>query len=298
MKQHIHIFVFSILMLVSNVILGADKPVLKFEKNKILIGEPVKVSLLYKHHKEKEVLFPDTLYDFSPFEFVKKDVFPTITKEDISTDSVVYTLSSFNINRTQNLTLPIFIFSKHDTVSIFSNTETIQIQRLVSDSNPDLELKSNTKFQTLETSFDYIFWIVTILGISFIVGISYLIFGKRVRRQIKLYLSKLAHDKFISDFERTIIQLNKRKSNADLDKLLGIWKKYLQTLTNKPTTTYTSKEISEFVNNEKLSNALNNIDRAIYGGEFKVEVINETTILKIVAKEYYIKKQEEVKNDD
>jgi uncharacterized protein with ATP-grasp and redox domains len=91
--------------------------------------------------------------------------------------------------------------------------------------------------------------------------------------------------------------LDSKKRTSDLDKLLGLWKKYLQNITNKPTTTFTSKEISEFINNPKLSIALNSIDRAIYGGEFADEVLKEVTILKIIAKEYYIKKQEEVKND-
>ena len=278
-------------------VLGKHKPVIQFHKKMIKIGEPVQVSLSYRHHKEKEVIFPDTLFNFYPFEFVKKEVYTTKTMQNESIDSVVYTFNTFEINKQQTLSLPVFEFSKHDTLTIFSNTETINIQRLVRDKKPDLNLKSNTKFEPLEQSFDYIFWIVTIGGISFFAITAYLIFGKRVKKQIKIYLAKLAFDRFIYDYEKILTQLNRRKSNSDLDKLLGIWKKYLQTITNAPTTTYTSKEISEFINNEKLSNALNSIDRAIYGGEFEAEVLNELTILKIIAKEYYIKKQEEVKNE-
>ncbi len=274
-----------------------DKPILRFHQKSTLIGEPIQVSLSYRHHKEKEILFPDTLYHFTPFEFVKKEIFPTKTLDSISIDSVVYTLNTFEIDIIQSLVLPIYIYAYKDTAVVFSNTDSIQIKRLVTNQNPDLTLKFDTQFQALRPSFDYIFWIGIVLGMLFFAVTAYVIFGKRIKKQIKLYLAKLAYDKFIHDFERIITQINSKKNNADLDKLLGIWKKYLQNITHTPTTTFTSKEISELINNQKLSLALNNIDRAIYGGEFEVEVLEELTILKIIAKEYYIKKQEEVKND-
>ena len=273
------------------------QPVLKFYSSQIMVGQPFKVSLYYEHEKNEEVIFPDTTWNFSPFELVKKETYTTKTNKDISKDCVVYTLNTFEIEINQSLQMPVYIFSHHDTLKILSNKEQIILKRLVADHHPDLTLKSNTQFIELEQSFDYIFWLLLVLGILFIAGITYLFFGKSIRKQIVLYLAKLAFDRFIYDFDKITIQLNRNKNNNDLDKLLGIWKKYLQNLTQKPTTTYTSKEISEFVGNEKLTIALINIDRAIYGGAFEENVLQDITILKIIAKEYYIQKQEEVKND-
>lgn len=297
MKYYLNILFISFICGFNFQLKAENKPVLKFHVKTCKIGEPIKVSFSYKHHKDKEVLLPDTLYNFSPFEFVKKEVFPTKTTGNMSIDSVVLTLNTFELVQPLNLSLPVFIYSKKDTNIIYSNTESIVLQKLINNKNPDLTLKSNTKFLAIEPSFDYIFWSVLILGIIiFIIG-SYMLFGKPIKRQIKLYLTKMAYENFIQDFEKTINLLNKRKNHADLDKLLGLWKKYLQNTTNKPTTTYTSKEISEYINNDKLLIALNSIDRTIYGGAFEESVIEETTILKIIAKEYYIKKQEEVKNE-
>ena len=291
-----HLYILFLLIYLGFQAVAKDKPVLRFHQKTTWIGAPIHVSLSYRHHKEQEILFPDTLYHFSPFEFVKKEIFPTKTLDSISVDSVVYTLNTFEIGSIQTLVLPIYIYAYKDTALVFSNPDSIQIKRLVTDNKPDLTLKIDTQFQELSPSFDYIFWIGIVLSIFIIAVSTYLIFGKRIKKQIKLYLAKLAYDKFIYDFERMISQINSKKNNADLDKLLGIWKKYLQNITQAPATTFTSKEISELINNQKLSLALNNIDRAIYGGEFEVEVLQELTLLKIIAKEYYIKKQEEVKN--
>jgi len=95
-----------------------QRPYGKFLSDSIKIGQPVKFSLCFKHPVDMEVFFPDSSYDYSPFEFIDKQYFPTRSDSFSSTDSVVFTLMSFEIYKVQVLTLPVFIFpGKEDELS-------------------------------------------------------------------------------------------------------------------------------------------------------------------------------------
>ena len=58
-----------------------------------------------------EVIFPDSSYNFSPFEWVSKEYFPTHTNESGSLDSVVYTLTCFDLAPVQQLVDPRIVLS-------------------------------------------------------------------------------------------------------------------------------------------------------------------------------------------
>lgn len=268
---------------------------LQFDSTKIQIGKPFKATLVCKHSAKLDLLMPDSIYNFEPFLCLNKKEFETKTINNISTDSVIYSLTTFSIDSIQKLKLPVWYFNHDDTTIQLSNECFIFLNKTINQDNSNV-LKADTQYVPLSQTFDYVFWLTIFVVILFILFVAFVFFGKGIKKQFFLYLGKLNFDRFLADFERKSITLSRNHSTSDLDKLLGIWKKYLEEITQKPIKTFTSKEIAEFIENESLYNALSKIDRAIYGGEFTEEIISNLTILKIVAKEYYLKKQEEVRN--
>ncbi len=266
-----------------------------FDTTQIQIGKPFKATLVCKHNANLDFLMPDSIYNFEPFLCLNKKDFATKTINNISTDSVIYSLTTFSIDSIQKLKLPVWYFTSHDTITQWSNDCNIFLKKTINNTNSSV-LQADTQYIPLAQSFDYVFWLTVFVIVIVVLGLAFVFFGKGIKKQFFLYLGKLNFDRFLADFERKSITLSRNHSTSDLDKLLGIWKKYLEEITQKPIKTFTSKEIAEFIENESLYNALSKIDRAIYGGEFTEEIISNLTILKIVAKEYYLKKQEEVRN--
>ena len=59
--------------------MSQNSPILKFQKDSVLIGELTPVNFTYKHSADEEVIFADSTFDFTPFEFEKIEVYSTKT---------------------------------------------------------------------------------------------------------------------------------------------------------------------------------------------------------------------------
>lgn len=81
------------------------KPIGFFLKDSVKIGESVPYSLSYKDRKNRPVIFPDSLFNFSPFELLKKEYFDTQSDDINSIDSAVYYLATFEIDTVQSLSI-------------------------------------------------------------------------------------------------------------------------------------------------------------------------------------------------
>ena len=85
------------------------RPVGSFNADTIKIGVPFTYTLVHRHAAKLEVILPGTNYNFSPFELVRKDFYPTYTQNGISIDSAVYTLRTFDTKAIQSIALPVFV---------------------------------------------------------------------------------------------------------------------------------------------------------------------------------------------
>src|SRR5687768_12536023 len=79
-----------------------------FLKDSVQIGEPVAYFLSATYPQSLTVLFPDSTFSFKPFEYNRKRLSPTHTVGGVSHDSVVYYLSTFEVDKIQYLNLPVF----------------------------------------------------------------------------------------------------------------------------------------------------------------------------------------------
>ncbi|MFC5270365.1 hypothetical protein [Adhaeribacter terreus] len=243
-----------------------EKPAGYFLQEKIKIGEPVKFALVFKHKPETEVVFPDSAYRFAPFEFISKEVYPTQTVNNISTDSAVYLLRTFSIESLQKLNVPVFILQQNDTLKVFGNTASIKLQEVVKQIPEPLAFQENTELQTIEPRFNYPNLIMLLVLLALLLGGIWFVFRKKILMRYRLYVLQKNHRSFIYRYNSYIDRFHKSASLTDMEKAITLWKNYLTGLEDTAINSFTTKEIvSYYDNDEDVTTALKLFDRAIYG---------------------------------
>lgn len=268
----------------------------KFLEDSIQIGLSVFYTLSLRHPKDLEVFFPDSSFNFTPFELVNKRAFDTQTKDNTSLDSVVYELTTFEILPVQKLQLPIFILEK-DTINLYPAEDSVLFQALVKGNIDKLQFKENITRQNTSNYFNYPYWILGIVITIIFLWLLWQLIGTSVRRNFKLYNMRIRHGRFSRDFNRLTNRITRQRLAKDIEKALGIWKNYLEYLEEEPISTYTSKEISQIYPQEKdLGVNLKNIDKAIYGKLLSEEIVKSLDFLRNFSVIRYSQKQEEIRN--
>lgn len=268
----------------------------RFLEDSIQIGLSVFYTLSLRHPKDLEVFFPDSSFNFAPFELVHKRAFTTQTKESLSLDSVVYELTTFEIFPIQKLQLPVFILEQ-DTINLYPPEDSVLFQPLVKGNIENLPFRENVKRQTTSRYFNYPYWILGIVITIIFLWILWQLIGTSVKRNFRLYNMRIRHRRFSRDFNRLSNRITRQKITKDIEKALTIWKNYLEYLEEEPINTYTSKEISQIYPQEKdLGINLKNIDKAIYGKLLSEEIVKSLDFLKNFSVIRYSQKQEEIRN--
>lgn len=242
----------------------------KFSADSIKLGKPIEFYLTAHYPSKLNILFPDSSFAFAPFEFQKKSYVTTKTTGGISRDSVIYTLTTFEVDSLQTLKLPVFVVNTMDCVKVFSNTDTVYFQHLVkhipdSVAADKLPLKANTNYLNVSWNLNYILVGIAIGIVVIALVVVWIVFGKRISRYFKLKKLTKAYEAFLMKFDNSLHTLESGFSPQQAEATLVVWKNYLESLMMKPYTKYTSKEIRAMEENETLGQALSTIDRMIYG---------------------------------
>jgi len=282
------------LMLLSNMELQAQAPQGNFVEDSIAVGIPVDFVLTYSHDPALQVLFPDSTHNYAPFELLDKKYFPTITAEGQSRDSVIYTLTSFELEEIQKISLPISIAEETGTKVIYAPTDSIYMVPMLEALPDSVPLLTNTTMLLISTQFNYPVLLMILGGVMAVLLVALLLFGKRIRRYYRLKRLDKKHLSFGATFDQLVKEPNK-KGNAE--QALLLWKHYSGELLAQPLASYTTREIKKLIPGEALNQSLKLIDKAIYAG-FDSEQLRESFgLLKTQAAEYYQKKVEEIKNE-
>lgn len=241
-----------------------------FLKDSIKIGEPTGYYLTAKYPSPLTIIFPDSTFDFAPFEYEQKKYFPTITKNSESFDSAVYYLSTFEIDSILYLRLPVYQINAQDCTVVNSPTNSILLTQLVAEV-PDsvnaeqLPLKENTAYQPVFFQFNYPIALI-VLGIVIILAIIVVVvYGKRIQRYFSIRKLKKNHTAFIEQYAQYLTMIGKKYDRKEVETLVFIWKKYLERLESIPYTKMTTKETLKALREESVGQNLNAVDRAIYG---------------------------------
>lgn len=285
----------SILLIISCLlVIGisyAQKPIGRFQTDSIELGRPIDYSLSYHHNPSAEVFFPDTTYNFYPFEIIRRNIFQTLTTNGVSIDSVIYTLVTFEITKNQKLGLPIYVLSKRDCTMVYSLTDSVFLKEMIKTSVDSLQLKTDTKLLVLSQQVNYPKILTYILGILGVVLTIYALFGRFIRKQYTLFLFSRRHVDFLANYKKFT---RSTLDDVTIGKTLVLWKKHLEWLEKRPYTSYTTKEIVSRLPSARLEDALREIDSAIYGGILSTQMPSAMNTLLDKATELYKNRREEL----
>lgn len=272
-----------------------------FVKDSVAIGEPVTYYLTARYPESVMALFPDSTFKFSPFEFSKKAFFPTKTTKGISYDSAVYELQTFEIEKVQFLSLPVYVTTARDCTAFESKRDSIflieQIKIPASDTTAlkNLTLKSNTLYERVRTEFNTLILMI-VLGVLVVAAIiTWIFFGKKIIRHYKIKRLEKKYNTFVAEFTEQTEAVNKGFSREKTEMALSYWKKYLEQLERKPYTKLTTREVIKMDADAELGKSLASIDNAVYGNQ--TAVAEPFGALKLIAQQRFTKKLEQIRHE-
>jgi len=242
------------------------RPVGKFQQDSLKIGTAVEFSFYALHPAATEVIFPDSSYNFAPFELIARRYFTTRTASGVSLDSVVYTLRTFSVAARQSLSLPAYILEKNDTLPLYSRPDEIKLIQLVQGKADPEKLKSHTELAIIKERFNIAYWLIGAGIVILAFFMIWLLFGKNIIIRYRLYTLQKRHTVFINRFNAYIDQFNQSESLQTIEQAITLWKNYLTNLEGNAINSYTTREIASFYNDdEDVTTALRLFDKAIYG---------------------------------
>ncbi len=271
-----------------------------FTQDSLAIGQPVGYYLTARYPETVTVLFPDSTFSFAPFEYISKRYYPTRSAKGTSYDSVVYQLRTFEINRLQWLSLPVFIPSATDSLRFEPRQDTLRLISLATVLPPDtiplhqLPLKSNTDYKVVQFLFNYPLVALGIGSLLLMTLLGWVFFGKRIRKYFTIRRLEREYWHFVQSFKQYQNELNSQFRASLAEQALSFWKKYLEKLEQKPYTKLTTREVLIVESDPALGQALSAMDGAIYGN---LKQVNEPMAkLSEIATHRFQRKMNTIKN--
>lgn len=271
------------------------KPKGTFQIDSARVGEEIPYTLSFTYPKDWQVLFPDSLGNYSPFEYSGRIFFPT-KSDSLSTDSTVYYLSTFELDEIQLLRMPVKVRKPNgDTTTLYTDFSQISLVQVVTQLPDSLDFRENTFYQNVKTAFNYPYLLAGLFLLTAGLITIWIIFGKRIRKWFAIRRLTKSHNNFLGKFRKLQPGAAFGGNLEETEKLLYIWKKYLESLDKAPFTKLTTREILKIVNVNGLDNALKAIDRIIYAGieednlSLSFKVLEEVSILQFQQKVNSIK---------
>jgi hypothetical protein len=212
---------------------------------------------------------------------------------------VIYYLSTFEVDRIQQLGLPVFQLNAQDCTTYTSNVDTVFLKELAKNI-PDtvtaqtVPLKVNTIYEDVPYLFNYPILFIFVGVLLVIVLVGWIFFGKRIIRYFKLKKMSKAHQRFLETYNHQVDAIKSDFYSVHTEHALANWKNYMEQLESRPYTKLTSRETTQLENNEALGGILHYIDGAIYG--HNTTVIEPLENLRQYADQRFAKKVEEVKH--
>jgi hypothetical protein len=268
----------------------------KFMQDSLKIAEPVVYKLVLVHPAGTQAVFPDSGFNYSPFELLQKTYYPTVTDSLTSTDSVSYSLQTFNIADTLILGLPVYYIQSGDSVPVYPQPDTIYLQKSIRQPTPTDALKAEMEFQKLEPRFNYPYWIIGGIVVGVFLFLVNRFLGKPVQKYIRLLLLLRRHKAFLVSFDRLVNQTIRDKSAKRMEQSLNVWKKHIEKVDGRPFSTFTTKEMVQAIPEEELKITLQTIDRCVYGGQNDLIRLGVFDELKRQSELFYKRKREEIRN--
>lgn len=267
-----------------------------FTQDSAKLGERIGYVLKARYPESSQVIFPDSTYDFSPLILLEKKTFISQTLEGETLDSAIYYLSNFSLDPSVYLSLPVYELIRYDSVIYYSNESELKL-KLMLDSIPEQPVfQENNSYQPIETTFNWLLASLLAGGIIILLGGFAMLFAKRIKALFQRNREKLRWIQFERKWKKLTILLGQNPALELADEVIGLWKGYLESITDQPFQEWTSSEIAEALHDKEIFKALRSIDMIIYAGkEAKSE--EATNYLLEVAKTKYQEKLTHIRNE-
>ena len=242
----------------------------RFLTQTVLIGEPLDYELRYEHAPELEVVFPDSLARFAPFEYVGKTFFPTRTRRGRSLDRAIYHLRTFRLDSVQTLALPVAVLQGLDTLSVAPLPSRVRLHRTAAPLPIGVaevpRLRQNLELVPIEPLFNYPYWLAGVAAVLLLAAASAALFRRGLRRRYQAYKLRKNHVYFLAQFARHVERFELSRSSTNVERAVALWKNYLANLENSSLGSFTTREIvAYFENDSDVRQALSATDQVIYG---------------------------------
>ena len=258
--------ILSLLILQSIYSINAQKIEYKsyFIKENKTIGDTIYFISTINYPKNIEIIQPDSSNDYKTFEYIDKLIFPSLKIEDRVLDSTIYLLRTFNTDTVQSLKLSSYIINNNDSLKITSTEDDLIISSQIKKIDQSLKVKYNTILSKINKLINYKYVTYIIAIILLIIGLTYILFGKKIVIFFKIHRLKKAFKSFETKFQKQQMIYKKEKSKNEIEKLLVIWKVFMEFISNKTYLSSTTKEIEKFNSNKKIIGSLKEFDKNIY----------------------------------
>lgn len=271
----------------------------RFLGDSIRIGEEAVYVLGATYPQEVNVLFPDSTINTFPFEYARREYFPTVTRNGVSRDSVVYYYRTFEPDSIQALSLPVYVVHDQDCTAVYARADSLILKRILA--LPDtarldaVALKETLAFERIPTPFGWVL-AAAITGLLLLLAAgAYAVFGKSIRRHYRMRQLRRNYARFVENYTSNLSRLRESKSPDVAESTVSLWKKYLERLELMPYTKLTTKETMQLIRDESIRKSLQSIDRSIYGGH-TVDVKPFEGLMDF-ARDKYQRKMEEVMHE-
>jgi len=267
-----------------------------FSQDSAKLGERVGFVLKAKYPEGSQLVFPDSTFDFSPFILLEKKTFISSTYEGETIDSAVYYLSNFSLEPSSYLSLPVFELNRYDSLTYYTDEAELKL-KLMLDSIPEqLVFQENNVYQPLDKSFNWLMGLLILGAVVLFLGAFLLLFAKRIKAFFKGKREKLRWKQFERKWIKLTGLLEQTPAIELADEVVGLWKGYLESITDLPFQEWTSSEIAEQLEDPQILKALRSIDMIIYAGK-EAKTAESTGYLLQLAKTKYQEKLNQIRNE-
>ncbi len=267
----------------------------KFISDSVLIGDEVQFVLTAKVRPQSVVVFPDSGANFGDFVFKSLRWFPQRSLDDSSSlDSMVYTLACFADSGFVYLSMPLTeILPNGDSVLHFPASDSVFLHSKMPPQAADEQLE----FMPLAHEINYPYIVGGVfLSLLLVIGLN-LLLGKPIQRYWQLFLLARRYAAYQNSFKKLNANLLVSGNSSDMERLLNLWKNFMQRITSQPYSTYTTKDIASLETPESLIQSLSAVDKWVYGGIEPAEKPGILAELKQFSLKAYANKRRSIKNE-
>jgi hypothetical protein len=280
-------------------VLGQQLPKPKgvFLTDSIEVGKPLFYALSFRHLPQTEVFFPDSTFNFAPFEIISQKNFISSTDRRGTLDSILYQLVTFDVTSEQSLKLPVYVFDGKDCTAVYPENDSVILKKSsLTAADDGAILRPEVRLSPLNSEFNFSIAIGILALTIAVVGSVNWVFGREIQKQWRLIKLQRRHLEYLRSFNRLFRNARDKNNIKDAEKAIIVWKNYLERLENKPFATYTTREIMDNMPDDELADALKNMDGIIYGQVKSRNMDKSLEVLKAGATRIYKNKRRQIQD--